>query len=209
MEAWLGYLLLFAIVFGVNMMPAFGPPTWSIIVLYGLNSELPTAAIILVAAAASASGRYLLAVLFRALGRRIPRSTRENLAAARALFERNPRNGIVALGLFALSPLPSAQLFEAAGLAGVGLARFTIVFFIGRTVSYTIYVASAREIKESSLAQMFESSLSSPAALALQVAMIVGLIALARIDWRRLLDRLDEREGRSTDVGKLRGGDHG
>lgn len=35
------YLILFAIVLGVNMMPAFGPPTWSVIVLYGLNTNFP------------------------------------------------------------------------------------------------------------------------------------------------------------------------
>lgn len=31
------YLLLFVIVPGVNLMPAFGPPTWTILVLYSLN----------------------------------------------------------------------------------------------------------------------------------------------------------------------------
>ena len=40
-----------------------------------------------------------------------------NLVAAREAFERRKRAGVIALGLFALSPVPSAQLFEAAGLA--------------------------------------------------------------------------------------------
>ena len=35
------YLMLFALVLGVNLLPAFGPPTWSIIVLFGLNSDMP------------------------------------------------------------------------------------------------------------------------------------------------------------------------
>jgi len=34
------YLLLFAIVLGVNLLPAFGPPTWSIVALYGLDTNL-------------------------------------------------------------------------------------------------------------------------------------------------------------------------
>jgi uncharacterized membrane protein YdjX (TVP38/TMEM64 family) len=159
------YLILFAIVFGVNLMPAFGPPTWSIIVLYGINSNLPVVEIVLVAAAAAALGRFVLANAFRFLGQRVSQKTRDNLAAAREAFERNRRNAILGLGLFALSPVPSAQLFEAAGLAGVRLAGFTAAFFLGRIVSYSIYAYSAE-----------------------QIVMIAGLVALTRIDWRALLE---------------------
>ena len=34
------YLIFFALVLGVNMLPAFGPPTWSIIALYTLGGDL-------------------------------------------------------------------------------------------------------------------------------------------------------------------------
>ena len=183
------YLILFAIVLGVNLLPAFGPPTWSIIVLYGLNSNLPAPAIILVAAVAAASGRFILANGFRLLARHVSEKTRANLAAAREAFERNRRNAILGIGLFALSPVPSAQLFEAAGLAGVKLVGFTIAFFLGRIVSYSIYAYSAKGIRESSFGDVIAHSLSSPLGLGLQVAMIAGLVALARIDWHRLLDR--------------------
>ena len=40
------YLLLFAIVLGVNLMPAFGPPTWSVIVAFGINSSMPAWALV-------------------------------------------------------------------------------------------------------------------------------------------------------------------
>lgn len=174
---------------GVNLMPAFGPPTWSIIVLYGLNSDLPAPAIILVAAAAAALGRFILANGFRLLARHVSDKTRANLAAARAAFERNRRNAILGIGLFALSPVPSAQLFEAAGLAGVKLAGFTLAFFLGRIVSYSIYAYSAHTIRESSFGEAFTHSLSSPLGMGLQVVMIVGLVALARIDWGKFFGR--------------------
>jgi hypothetical protein len=61
------YLLLFAIVLGVNLMPAFGPPTWTILVLFTLQSDLPPAPSILVAAVAAALGRLGLAWAFRLL----------------------------------------------------------------------------------------------------------------------------------------------
>jgi hypothetical protein len=40
--------------------------------------------------------------------------------------------------LFAAAPLPSAQLFEAAGLARVRLRHLVAAFFVGRLVSYSI-----------------------------------------------------------------------
>ena len=46
------YLILFAIVFGVNLLPAFGPPTWSIIALYTLNTDLRVPLLIFVGAVA-------------------------------------------------------------------------------------------------------------------------------------------------------------
>jgi hypothetical protein len=48
-------------VLGVNLMPAFGPPTWSILVLYTLNTDLPRGLVVITGAIAAALGRYLLA----------------------------------------------------------------------------------------------------------------------------------------------------
>ena len=168
-------------------MPAFGPPTWSIIVLFGLSTQMPTAAIILTGAIAAASGRFGLAYGFRLLGSHVPEKTRRNLAAARAALERNKRGGIVALGLFALSPLPSAQLFEAAGLARVRLAGFTAAFFAGRVISYSIYALTAKHIQQTSLGGEFIKTLTSPVSIAIQIVMIAILVGLTRVDWQKRL----------------------
>lgn len=181
------YLLFFAVVLAVNLMPAFGPPTWSIIALYGLNSDLPLPALIGLGAAAAASGRLLLAYGFRLIGSRLSARRRESLAAAGAALERRKRSALLGLGLFALSPVPSAQLFEAAGLMGVRLFRFTLAFFFGRIVSYSIYASTARHIQASSLGDAFGSALTSPLGIAAQVAAIALLVVLARIDWARRL----------------------
>jgi uncharacterized membrane protein YdjX (TVP38/TMEM64 family) len=180
-------LTLFAILFGVNLLPAFGPPTWAILVLYVLNTDIHPAALIPVAALAAASGRLVLALAFRLLGSRLPTKYRRNLDAARTAIEKNKRGAVIALALFALSPVPSAQLFEAAGLAGVRLLPFTIAFFLGRTVSYSIYVFTAAGLKATSLGDTFRDAITSPWGIALQLAMLVGLVLLARIDWAKWL----------------------
>jgi uncharacterized membrane protein YdjX (TVP38/TMEM64 family) len=183
------YLLLFAVVFAVNLMPAFGPPTWSIIVLFGLNTELPVPAIVGIGAVAAASGRYGLALGTRLLRRYVSEKTKANLEAARAALEKNKRRGALALGLFALSPVPSAQLFEAAGLTGVRLPPFTLAFFAGRLVSYSIYAGSAEAVESLTLGDAFRDALTSPLGIGLQVVMLAGLVALAKLDWARLLAR--------------------
>lgn len=177
------YLLFFALVLGVNLMPAFGPPTWTIIALYALNSGLPLAALVLIGAAAAALGRLLLALSFRLIGGRLSQKRRRSLAAARLALESRRRGTLIGLTLFALSPVPSAQLFEAAGLMQVRLLGFTSAFFLGRLVSYALYAGGARTLRQSDLGQAFADALTRPVGVAIQIVAIGLLVLLARIDW--------------------------
>lgn len=180
-------LILFLIVLGINLLPAFAPPTWSIIVFYGLNSDLPLALIVVVCALAAAIGRFLLAHSFRSLGRWLPEKQKDNLAVVGAVLESRRRNMVLGLGLFALSPLPSAQLFAAAGLARIRLLPFTAAFFAGRLVSYSLYGAGAKGLRGTNLGDAFADTLKSPWGIGLQIGMILLLILFAQIDWKRLL----------------------
>jgi uncharacterized membrane protein YdjX (TVP38/TMEM64 family) len=85
--------------------------------------------------------------------------------------------------LFALSPLPSAQLFEAAGLTKVHLLPFTAAFFAGRLVSYSIYALSAQHVRQTTVGEAFRHNLTSPAGIAVQLAMLGLLVALTQVDW--------------------------
>lgn len=181
------YLILFAVIFGINLLPAFGPPTWSIIVLFGLNSDLPLVGIVVTGALAAALGRFTLAHGFRLLAKYVSQKTRRNLAAVREAIMSRKRHGIAGLALFAVSPLPSAQLFAAVGLAGVPLAGFTVAFFSGRLVSYTIYAGSAALIEHSSTGDAFRESFSSPVGIAVQILLLGALVAMMRINWEKVL----------------------
>jgi uncharacterized membrane protein YdjX (TVP38/TMEM64 family) len=181
------HVLLFLIVFGVNLLPAFGPPTWTILVVYRLNTDIPTWLLVLIGAGAAACGRLVLAHSFRFFGRHLPEKSRANLATARQALERNRRNTIVALGLFALSPIPSAQLFEAAGLAGMRLFGFTAAFFAGRLISYTIYAYTAGRLRETSWGEALQGGFSNPWLIGLQLGLIACLVIMTRINWAKLL----------------------
>lgn len=183
------YLLLFLIVLGVNLMPAFGPPTWTVLVLYSLNTRMPTGAVVLTGAGAAALGRFLLATGFRLIGSKFSRRSRDNLHAAKKLIGQSKRKTVFALAMFVVSPLPSAQLFEAAGLMRVRLLPFTLAFFAGRLVSYFIYAGTAAKIRETSLGEAFEKAVTQPLGIALQLVVIAMLVALTRVNWTRFLSR--------------------
>jgi uncharacterized membrane protein YdjX (TVP38/TMEM64 family) len=84
--------------------------------------------------------------------------------------------------------VPSAQLFVAAGLLGVPLAALTVAFFAGRLVSYAIYVTGASVAKDS-LGDALGDVFTSPLGIGIQVAMVLALAALLRIDWTKALTR--------------------
>ena len=131
------------IVFAINVVPAFAPPTWAVLVLLRLETGVPGWSIVLLGALGAAAGRLTLAVMTRRLRGHLSVERVANLDAGRELLTSGRTRGVALVALFAVSPLPSAQLFEAAGLLDVPLVRFTAAFFAGRIVSYSFYVAIA------------------------------------------------------------------
>jgi H+/Cl- antiporter ClcA len=65
-------LVLVAVVFGINLLPAFGPPTWAVLVFTRLHWHLNPVALVLLGALAAMAGRYLLARLARHFKGRLP-----------------------------------------------------------------------------------------------------------------------------------------
>jgi membrane protein YqaA with SNARE-associated domain len=179
--------LLFLIVFAIHLAPAFTPPTWPVIALYAVNTSLPMPLLVVTAAIAAVLGRYVLARATRIFEHRFPARLRKNLDAAGELVERRPANRLIGLLLFVFAPVPSAQLFEAAGLIGVPLWPCTLAFFVGRLGYYTLYAFTARQLSASSLLDDFRDQLTSPLGIAVQLLVIVGLILLMRVDWTRWL----------------------
>lgn len=97
-----------------------------------------------------------------------------------------------------ISPLPSAQLFLAAGLLDLDL--FTLAFFVGRLVGYSLYVGLAvvaNRIPGTCSGRLFGSLWS----ITLQVLLLGAVCALPLIDWRGLLNR---RKRRTRLISRLR-----
>jgi membrane protein YqaA with SNARE-associated domain len=181
-----GYLVLFLVVFGINLLPAFGPPTWAVLVFFRLESNLAAVPLVLIGAVAAACGRLVLAYGARAFRGRLSARRIESLSAVHDAIAGSRGGALAGLALFALAPLPSAQLFVAAGLLDEPIVRLTVAFFAGRLVSYSLYVAAASAAKES-LGDIFGDAFTSPLGITLQVAMLGLLVVLLKVDWARII----------------------
>ena len=138
--------LLFILVFILNVVPAFAPPTWVTLSFVGFSMpHAPIAALALIGATAATLGRVTLAKLSRMIVRRrfLDAPTRENIGAIKDGLE---KRRVLTFGMFlayAFSPLPSNYLFIAYGLTTLRLALVAVPFFIGRLASYSFWVTTA------------------------------------------------------------------
>ncbi|NBU32378.1 MAG: hypothetical protein EBS36_04330 [Actinobacteria bacterium] len=178
-------MLVFAVVFGINLLPAFAPPTWSVLVFFALNQNLNEISLITLGIVSATSARLILAVTFRKNQHRFPRSYISNLENAATHLSRSKGHIAAIWLLFFVSPFSSAQLFEAAGLMkSVALRPLVVAFASGRVVTYSLYVFGTSAFAATSLGQLIKENITSPVAIAVQVLFIAALVGLGMIKWR-------------------------
>jgi uncharacterized membrane protein YdjX (TVP38/TMEM64 family) len=181
--------LVLAVVFGINLLPALGPPTWAVLVFFRFRyPDIPAPALIVAGAVAAVAGRLLLALAFRAFGKWLPAKRQESLRALGRVIGETRGGLVTSFVLFAVAPLPSAQLFEAAGLSRARLRPLLAAFFVGRLVSYSIYVGAASAAHDS-LDHLLAKGFFSPQAIATELVSVALLIAVVLIDWPSVIDR--------------------
>lgn len=181
-------LILFFVVFGLNVIPAFAPPTWMVFSYIGFrHGDANVFSLAVVGAAAATLGRVTLAKLARSLIRQrfMGERSRQNLDSIREHLEPRRKLTFGVFLFYAFMPLPSNDLFIAYGLTTMSLPNVAVPFFIGRTVSYSFWGFTA-----SAVASRFtfdSDSMLSYFSLYFVISQIllVGLIfVFAKIDWR-------------------------
>ena len=171
------YLIVTLIVFGVNFLPAFGPPTWTLLVVARLSWHLNVVALVLLGVVAAGAGRFFLAHAARKLRTKFSTRYRANLAYVEQLLMQRRAGMFVLFAMFVLSPLPSAQLFCAAGLLEFRIIPLTAAFMLGRVVTYSLYLAVA-SAADQRFGQAFHHFWGSPWSIAFQLVLLAGLAGL-------------------------------
>ena len=185
--------LLFTLIFGLNLIPAFAPPTWMALALVSFQFH-DTSAILLagIGAVAATLGRLTLAKLsHRLLRKRLFSDThRANIDVIKNRLEKHTTLTAGLFLFYAFSPLPSNFLFIAYGLTGLPLLRVALPFFVGRLASYGFFIVGG-----AAAGQHFEidSMVSGVYALAwfigTQLLILGALYCFTRVDWKVLFDQ--------------------
>jgi hypothetical protein len=183
--------ILFAVIYLLNCVPAFAPPTWMALSFIGFND--PTINVLLLAligAAAATLGRLTLAKLSRLIIRRhlMDDTKIANIDAIKDVLE---KRRILTGGVFlfyAFSPLPSNFLFIAYGLTPLKLRLIALPFFVGRFISYYFWVFGARVMARHLLLEYPDTaSYLDIYFLVSQVFFLALIYAFTKIDWHALL----------------------
>src|SRR5689334_25331297 len=94
------YAIAAALVFALNLLPAFGPPTWAVLAFIALRFPLEPVALILLGAVAATAGRNVLAQVARRCRHRLSDRRRASLDAAQSALLTGPGRRLAGLGVF-------------------------------------------------------------------------------------------------------------
>ncbi|MDP3955452.1 MAG: hypothetical protein Q8Q15_03765 [bacterium] len=185
----LEYLFLGLLVFIVNLVPAFMPPTWSILTFFTVKYDLLIIPTVIVGAVAAVSGRIVLYYLATRYFRRfLSPSSKKNFEALRAYLLKHERFSLPFILAYAFSPIPSNQLFITAGLIRFNIKLLSFSFYVGRLVSYSFWVGLATTLA-GSLEELFASRFLKIGSLGIEVVGFALIILMAKINWRKVLTR--------------------
>ncbi|MGE5367841.1 MAG: hypothetical protein ACM3PO_11355 [Betaproteobacteria bacterium] len=180
--------VLFVAVFALNLLPAFGPPTWAAMSFIGLAiPNIDVLLLALVAASAATCGRVLLAKLSRVIVRQrlLTEEVRSNVDAIKSGIENRRAMTVGTFFGYSLSPLPSNYLFIAYGLTSLPIAALAAPFFVGRLVSYAFWARTASTVGDWLDWDWFESAPYFVAYFLLSQILLVPVIyGFTRLDYR-------------------------
>jgi|SRR5579871_950599 len=184
-----GMWLVFLVVLGLNLLPAFAPPTWMALSFFSYKfPDNDVAMLALIGATAATLGRVLLAKSARVLirGKLLGRETRENIDTIKETLQGHKTWTAGACLFYAFSPLPSNYLFIAYGLTTLELRLLALPFFLGRLIGYNFW-AHLGSVAARKLALEVPHSYMSLYFILVQVTCLIVIYLFTRIDWRVLL----------------------
>lgn len=184
-------LYAFIIIFLLNLIPIFGPPTWTVLSFISFTYPIPNLPLfILVALCASTSGRLVLTLSSKHIlrNRLLSKKYYKNMEVLRKSIEKKPHFASIIFFVEAFTPLPSDQFFIAYGLTGMKLRYAFVPFFIARifTYSFWVYVASgiSKGITTNALSNL--TFLSWPAII-IELLVLLFVYYFVKIDWQHLI----------------------
>jgi uncharacterized membrane protein YdjX (TVP38/TMEM64 family) len=181
------YILLAILIFSINIIPAFMPPTWIILLFFLINFHIALVYTIIIGAISSTLGRVGLAYIARYyFTPLLNKKGKENYEAIGKYLNKNKRVSIPLIIACADSPIPSNQVYIAVGMSNTNIWRFAAGFFIFRLMSYTLWISVGHKL-HNSLETIFSQHMNNKSVILLEILGFVILFAISQIPWKKIL----------------------
>jgi hypothetical protein len=196
-EAVLWLLAAYAIIFVINLVPAFMPASWMVMAFFYIKFGLPLLILTIGGAVVSALGRWLLARASGSFRRRFMHDKESDLVELGRFLDRHRRITGPVTFAYTLTPLPTNNLFVAAGRVGVNMGWVLAGFTPGRILANTFWVWTTDRVFNS-FGDVIATTIDGKWAIALQVVGAITVVLLFKVRWARWLRRLIERRPPSS-----------
>jgi len=184
-------IVLAGLTFIINVIPAFMPPTWIFLVFFSLKYNLPVVLTIIIGIVFATLGRTALYYLsHRYFLKFLPVKYRLNINYLGQFLNVRRDLSIPLFVIFSFLPLPSNQLFIAAGIAEYNLKILISCFVVGRLISYSFFIGSSHLI-EDNFGQIFSSNFSNIGMFVTQIIGFITFYILMKIGWKSIIHKID------------------
>ena len=183
------FSIIFLVVFVLNVIPIFAPPTWSVLSFIAIRYNPNIIVLAIVGAVAATVGRLTLAKLSRVIVRQkfLSDATRRNIDAVKERLESNAKLTFSLFLFYAFSPFPSNHMFIAYGLTTLKLRLIAIPFLLGRIVSYAFWAFTASSVVQLlNYESVTSRSFFSYYFIASQLFGLLVIYLFTKVDWRRV-----------------------
>lgn len=186
------YVVLASIVLGMNVVPAFMPPTWAVLAFFVAKYDLNLLLVVLLGASCATMGRVVLATISRRYFRKFFSSeSQQNYASVGEYLNTHQHITIPLVLIYAFFPVPSNHVYIAAGLAKARIKIIAASFFVGRLISYTFWVKLTQKLSDN-LVDIFSHHYSQAGSVVVELAGLALLYFIGKIAWKKFLKRIDK-----------------
>ena len=200
MDAILWFVAALAIVFLINLSPAFMPSTWMVLAFFYIKFGLPLVPLALAGAIVSGLGRLCLARGSDFVTRTFFKSKERDLRSLGDLLNKKANVLPAIVFFYALTPLPTNNLFIAAGMVKADMKRVLVGFWAARIPADLFWIWTGNATF-GSLKGVLEKG-GSLTGIVLQLGALTSVLLLYVLPWGRWLSRyLERHSGRQAPGG--------
>jgi hypothetical protein len=184
----LWYFAAMGVVLAVNAVPAFMPATWMVLAFFRIKFGLPLLALAIGGSIVSAVGRWALAKGSALYSRRFMQKQESDLLVLGEFLDDHRQHVGLTTFAYTLTPLPSNNLFIAAGMVGIQLTWVFVGFLSGRLIANTILVWTTDKAFRH-FEDVLKTGFNSWEAIVFQSLSVGSIVLLAFVPWAKWLRR--------------------